>query len=67
MGTPLSTQLYKIGSMYVHMYSYVCIYAMYPDVWAFSINYKSADRSIFVMYWGTFVMYPSFWKWQKLI
>ena len=37
---------------------------MYPDAWAFSINYKSADRSTFAMYWGTFVMYPSFWKWH---
>ena len=33
---------------------------MYPDAWAFSINYKSADR-------GTFVMYPSFCKWHYLI
>ena len=42
---------------------YVCVYVyMYPD--AFSINYKSADRSTFAMYWGTFVMYPSFWKWH---
>ena len=28
-------------------------YYMYPNVWAFSINYKSANRSTFVMYWGT--------------
>ena len=44
---------------------YVYIHNMYvPDAWAFSINYKSADRSTFAMYWGTFVMYPSFWKWH---
>ena len=40
---------------------------MYPDAWAFSINYKSTDRSTFAMYWGTFVMYPSFCKWHYLI
>ena len=47
--------------------TYVCTYVhlyMYPDAWAFSINYKSADRSTFTMYWGTFVMYSSFWKWH---
>ena len=42
-------------------YTCMCAYTyMYPDAWAFSINYKSADRSTFAMYWGTFVMYPSF-------
>ena len=35
--------LYHTTHMYVHMH-------MYPDAWAFSINYKSADRSTFTMY-----------------
>ena len=49
--------------MYVHTHAYVHTYVcMYPDAWAFSINYKSANRSTFAMYWGTFVMYPSFCK-----
>ena len=45
----------------------VCMYICTPDAWAFSINYKSADRSTFAMYWGTFVKYPSFCKWHYLI
>ena len=47
-----------IGRHYI-IYIYIYIY-MYPDAWVFSIKYKSADRSTFAMYWGTFVMYPSF-------
>ena len=48
--------------VYVYMYVRMCVYimcvrtyvymyvCMYPDAWAFSINYKSADRSTFAMY-----------------
>ena len=53
--------LLNIRDIWVDVCTYMC---MYPDAWAFSINYKSADRSTFAMYWGTFVMYPSFWKWH---
>ena len=62
--------VHNIGT-YVCIFTYsTCmfiLYSMYPDAWAFSINYKSADRSTFMMYWGTFVMYPSFCKWHYLI
>ena len=57
-----------IGTYILNMCYYMCVYVcMYPDAWAFSINFKSADRSTFAMYWGTFVMYPSFCKWHYLI
>ena len=43
-----SRALFRLVGKYKQgMYKY-----MYPDAWAFSINYKSADRSTFAVYWG---------------
>ena len=51
---------------YVRMYvqnTYVRMY-VFTLMYGHSINQKSANRSSFLMYLGTFMMYPSLCKWH---